>query len=91
VAKKPNENGSGPHWPRVEEQLAASKVIQGSELEKLIRNNQDFHMLRPEKAHDKLELPLWLRIYWRKIHPNATTRFLVVDILFSSKGFTNGW
>jgi len=58
-------------WPSIEEQLAASKVIQGSELEKLIRNNQEFHMLRPEEAHDKLELPLWLRIYWRKLHPNA--------------------
>jgi hypothetical protein len=59
-----------PHvWPSVEEQLAAAKVARGSALEKLIRDNQDFHMLRPEEANDKIGLPLWLRVYWRKQHP----------------------
>jgi hypothetical protein len=58
-------------WPSVEEQLAASKVIHGSALEKLIRDNQDFSILRPEEAHDKLGIPPWLRVYWRKAHPNA--------------------
>jgi hypothetical protein len=56
-------------WPSLEEQLEASKVIRGSALEKLIRENQDFEMLRPEEAHDKLRLPPWLRVYWKKQHP----------------------
>jgi hypothetical protein len=58
-----------PHWPSVEEQLEVSKVIPGSALEKLIRENQNFELLRPEEAHDKLRLPPWLRVYWRKQHP----------------------
>ncbi len=28
-------------------------------------------MLRPEEAHDQLGLPPWLRVYWRKLHPDA--------------------
>lgn len=60
-----------PAWPSVEEQLAEAKVIHGSALEKLIRENQDVSLLRPEEAHDKRHLPPWLRIYWRKQHPNA--------------------
>jgi hypothetical protein len=58
-----------PAWPSLEEQLRASKVILGSALERLIRENQDFDRLRPEEAHDKLGLPPWLRVYWRKQHP----------------------
>jgi hypothetical protein len=58
-----------PTWPSLEEQLRASKVIPGSALEKLIRENQDFDRLRPEEAHDKLGLPPWLRVYWWKQHP----------------------
>lgn len=58
-----------PKWPSLEEQLAASKVIPGSNLEKLIRENQDFHMLDPAEASDKLGLPPWLRVHWRKNHP----------------------
>ena len=64
--KRPRESVN---WPSLEEQLEASKVIRGSALEKLIRENQDFEMLRPEEAHDKLRLPPWLRVYWKKQHP----------------------
>jgi hypothetical protein len=60
-----------PKWPKVEEQLAASNIVHGSALEKLVRENQDFDKLRPEEAHDKLRLPPWLRVYWRKHHPDA--------------------
>lgn len=60
-----------PIWPTLEQQLVASKVTHGSALEKLIIDNQDFQMLRPEEAHDQLRLPPWLRIYWRKKHPEA--------------------
>jgi len=60
-----------PKWPSLEEQLAASRVARGSALEQLIRDNQDFEILRPEEARDKLRLPPWLRVYWRKLHPDA--------------------
>jgi hypothetical protein len=63
--------GEGPTWPNVDEQLAHAKAMPGSALEKLIRENQDVEMLRPEEANDKLRLPAWIRIHWRKQHPNA--------------------
>lgn len=59
-----------PNWPSLEEQLEASRVIPGSALERLIRENQDFDLLTPEEApDDKLRLPLWIRVYWHKQHP----------------------
>jgi hypothetical protein len=61
----------GPTWPSVEQQLADSKAIHGSALEKLIRDNQQLEMLRPEEANDKARLPPWIRIYWRKRHPEG--------------------
>jgi hypothetical protein len=57
------------HWPSLEKQLHDSKVIPGSALEQFIRQNQDFSTLRPEEAHDDLPFPPWLRVYWRKMHP----------------------
>jgi hypothetical protein len=50
-------------WPTFEEQLAESRVIPRSALERLIRENQDFHMLRPEEAHDRLRKRRWSRLY----------------------------
>jgi len=67
----PRDEKKPPRWTSVEEQLATAKVQKGSALETLIRNNQDFHMLRPEEAHDTLEIPLWLRVHWRKAHPEG--------------------
>src|SRR5438876_112729 len=58
-------------WPTVEEQLADAGAIPGSALERLIRENQELDMLRPEEAEDRLSLPPWLRVYWRKQHPDA--------------------
>jgi hypothetical protein len=58
-------------WPSVEEQIAAHKVRTGSALEQLIRAHQDFGVLRPEEATDELGYPPWLRVYWRKRHPEA--------------------
>jgi len=72
MAKRPEDKGdekAQPRWPSLEEQLEASKVKRGSALEKLIRENQDFRMLRHEEAHDRIRLPLWLRVYFRKQHP----------------------
>lgn len=61
-----------PVWPTVEQQLIDSKVIHGSALEKLILANQDFSMLWPHEANDQLRIPPWLRVHWRKSHPEAT-------------------
>jgi hypothetical protein len=60
-----------PRWPTLEEQFADSKVVRGQALEQLIRDNQDFEMLRPDEANDSRGLPPWLRIYWRKLNPEA--------------------
>ena len=56
-------------WPRVERQLADAKIHPGSALEKLVRGNQNFTLLRPEETSDRLGLPPWIRVYWRKAHP----------------------
>lgn len=62
---------SQPVWPTLKEQFTRDKVNPDSALAKLIRENQDFHLLRPEEASDWLGLPLWLRVYWRKKHPEG--------------------
>ena len=56
----------------LKEQLAASKILRGSALERLIRDNQDFSLLRSDESDDDVTgLPLWLRVYWLKQHPDA--------------------
>jgi hypothetical protein len=71
MANSRSRRGRQPRWPTVEEQLAASKVIHGSALERLVRENQDFSLLSAEEAEDNLRLPPWLRVYWRKQHPET--------------------
>jgi hypothetical protein len=56
-------------WPTLAAQLTKDRVIPGSALERLILDNQDFRMLRPEEAADKVPVPLWLRVMWRRAHP----------------------
>jgi len=58
-------------WPSVEQQLTREKIVPGSALERLIRDNQDFSLLRPEEAADTIPVPLWLRVWWRKGHPET--------------------
>jgi hypothetical protein len=58
-----------PRWPSLEEQLRESGVRPGTALEKLIEAHQDFSLLRPEELHDQLRIPLWLRVQFRKRHP----------------------
>jgi hypothetical protein len=60
---------AAPAWPSLRDQLVAGNVFPGSPLERLIRDNQDFSLLRPDEASDHLGLPPWLRVYWRKNHP----------------------
>ncbi len=59
--------------PSLDQQLNAAKVLHGSRLEHLIRNNQDFNLLHPRESHDdRIGLPLWLRVHWRKNHPETS-------------------
>jgi hypothetical protein len=62
---------SSTEWPSVEEQLTAHGVRPGSALERLIRAHQDFGVLRPDEAADRLGIPPWLRVYWRRQHPES--------------------
>jgi len=59
-------------WPTVQEQLEKDHVKGGSALERLILNNQDFSILNAEESQDHLRIPLWLRVLWRKSHPQDT-------------------
>ena len=59
-----------PAWPSVRAQLEADRVAPGSALERLIAANQDLDLLHPEEADDRLPLPVWLRVLWRKSHPD---------------------
>ena len=64
-------NGNGPKkFPDLDEQLKAAHAKKGSNLEKLIRDNQDFSKLKDKDADDKI-VPPWLKVYWRKGHPEG--------------------
>jgi hypothetical protein len=69
MARQRKPSGRSQKWPSVEEQLRESKVVHGSALEQLIRDNQDFELLHPDEANDSLPIPHWLRVHWRKQHP----------------------
>jgi hypothetical protein len=57
--------------PTIEDQIGSAKAPKGSALEKLIRANQDFELLQPEEFEDDYPVPLWLRVAWRKQHPEV--------------------
>jgi hypothetical protein len=56
-------------WPTLEEQLEHAKVQPGGKLDRLIRDSKHFYMLSPAEAHEGLPFLPWLRVYWRKSHP----------------------
>ncbi|HEX3551778.1 MAG TPA: hypothetical protein VIA62_00940 [Thermoanaerobaculia bacterium] len=56
-------------WPTLKAQIDRAEAPAGSALERVILDNQDFSLLRPEEANDKIQVPLWLRVAWRKAHP----------------------
>lgn len=66
-------SGKTRNFPSLNEQLTKEydelTIEPGSALEQLIRDNQDFEMLRASEANDKRGLPPWLRVWWRKQHP----------------------
>jgi len=61
-------------WPSLDRQLEADRVVSGSALQRLIQENQDFQLLRPAEASDTLPVPPWLRVLWRKQHPEMDYR-----------------
>ena len=56
---------------QLDQEYYGKKVVPGSELEKLIRNNQELSMLRADEIGDSRLLPPWLRVFWRKNHPEV--------------------
>ncbi len=52
----------------------------GTALEQLIAANQDFDLLRPSEANDRLPVPAWLRVLWRKNHPSSGYPLVLKEI-----------
>lgn len=63
--------GAAVSWPTLADQLRADGVTPHSALEALIAANQDFSLLRPDELKDKIRIPLWLRVLWRRAHPEG--------------------
>src|SRR5581483_7590573 len=63
-----------PAWPDLAQQLRAAHVRAGSALAALVAANQDLALLRTAEAHDTLPVPPWLRVWWRKQHPEGRYR-----------------
>jgi hypothetical protein len=60
-----------PKPPTLKHQIESAEAPKGSALEKLIRANQDFDLLHPDEFEDAYPVPLWLRVAWRKQHPEV--------------------
>lgn len=61
-----------PGWPALAKQLRDDAVPPRSALARLIAENQDFSLLRADEKDDLIRVPLWLRVLWRKNHPEMT-------------------
>jgi hypothetical protein len=57
-------------WPSLQSQLKQSNAPSGSRLAMVIRENQDFDLLDATEFNDDYDLPPWLRVFWRKSHPD---------------------
>ncbi|HEY4572928.1 MAG TPA: sialidase family protein, partial [Thermoanaerobaculia bacterium] len=75
-------SGAGAGWPALRDQMQADGVTAHSALEALIAANQDFSLLRPAEAKDKIPVPPWLRVLWRRAHP---------EMIYSEKDPTGGY
>jgi len=62
----------GKKAPSLDNQIKSAKAPKGSALERVIHDNQDFNLLSPEEFDDEVPLPLWLRVAWRKQHPDIS-------------------
>ncbi len=74
--------GAAPDWPTLSQQLQAGAVEPRSALAALIAANQDFSLLLPEETKDKIRIPLWLRVLWRRAHP---------EMVYSASDPTGGY
>ena len=73
MASSRRPGGSRRRFSSVEDQLRTARVEHGSALEQLVRDNQDVSLLRPEESeNDGIDIPLWLRVHYRKNHPELT-------------------
>ncbi len=68
-AAAPQRNGPK-KFPTLDDQLKKSHAKKGSALEKLIRDHQDFTKLKAKDMDDEI-VPPWLKVYWKKGHPEA--------------------
>ncbi len=71
MAQKPGSASGKPRWPTLTQQLREAGVRPGTKLEALIKANQDFDLLQPEELNDRLRIPFWLRVHFRKRHPES--------------------
>jgi hypothetical protein len=71
TVSRPQRPSAAPReWPALDAQLVRDGVRPGTALEALIRANQEFGLLAPQEANDKIPVPAWLRVHWRKSHPS---------------------
>ena len=63
--------GSAERQPTLEAQLKRAGARPGTAFERLIRANQDFSVLREDERHDNGKVPPWMKIIWRKAHPEG--------------------
>ncbi len=57
--------------PTLAEQLKKAGAQPGTAFERLIRENQDFSILRPDEREDTGRVPPWLKVIWRKANPDG--------------------
>src|ERR1051325_4855643 len=70
LAPAPSLQAKQPEFPSLADQLKKAKAKPNSKLAKLIKDNQDFSKLKDKDADDPI-VPPWLKVYWRKGHPEA--------------------
>jgi hypothetical protein len=62
-------------YPSLQDQLVQEyygrRVDPDTALAQLIADNQEFDRLRADEFSDKRGLPPWLRVWWRKAHPES--------------------
>ncbi|HEV8241002.1 MAG TPA: hypothetical protein VGS57_16670 [Thermoanaerobaculia bacterium] len=63
------QKAGNPHWPTLTEQMEAAGARPGTAFAALIAANQDFTILDANEARDAVRLPAWLRVHWRRHHP----------------------
>ena len=58
-------------WPTLDEQLRSAGARPGTALDRLIRENQDFSLLREDEKRTPGRVPPWLKVVWRKANPDG--------------------